>query len=53
MYQCVYDLAPSFVIDVVDINCIRRNLRLDTQEKLPNTMMQSLTNLYATVQSDK
>ena len=35
IYQCVNDLAPSFLIDLLDLNLRRRNLRSDTQGKLP------------------
>ena len=35
IYQCITGLAPSFVIDLLDLNLTRRNLRSDTQGKLP------------------
>ena len=35
IYQCVNGLAPSFLIDLLDLNLMRRNLRSDTQGKLP------------------
>ena len=35
IYQCVNGLAPSFLIDLLDLNLRRRNLRSDTQGKLP------------------
>ena len=35
IYQCVNGLAPSFLIDLLDLNLMRKNLRSDTQGKLP------------------
>ena len=35
IYQCVNGLAPSFLIDLLDLNLTRRNLRSDTQGILP------------------
>ena len=35
IYQCVNGLAPSFLIDLLDLNLMRRDLRSDTQGKLP------------------
>ena len=35
IYQCVNGLAPSFLTDLLDLNLTRRNLRSDTQGKLP------------------
>ena len=33
--QCLNGLAPSFLMDLLDLNLMRRNLRSDTQGKLP------------------
>ena len=35
IYQCINGLAPSFLIDLLDLNLMRRNFRSDTQGKLP------------------
>ena len=35
IYQCVNGLAPSFLIDLLNLNLRRRNLRSDAQGKLP------------------
>ena len=35
IYQCVNGLAPSFLIYLLDLNLMRRNLRSVTQGKLP------------------
>ena len=34
IYQCVNGLAPTFLIDLLDLNLMRRTLRSDTQGKL-------------------
>ena len=35
MYQCVNGLAPSFLINLLDLDLTRKHLRSDTQGKLP------------------
>ena len=35
IYQCVNGLAPPFVINLLDLNLTRKNLRSNTQRKLP------------------
>ena len=35
IYQCVNGLAPQFVINLLDLNLRRQNLRSNTQGKLP------------------
>ena len=35
IYQCVNGLAPPFVINLLDLNLTRKNLRSNTQGKLP------------------
>ena len=35
IYQCVNGLAPSSLMDLLELNLMRRNLRSDTQGKLP------------------
>ena len=35
MYQCVSDLAPSFLTKLLDLDLTRKHLRSETQGKLP------------------
>ena len=35
IYQCVNGLAPPFIINLLDLNLTRKNLRSNTQGKLP------------------
>ena len=35
IYKCVNGMAPPFVINLLDLNLTRKNLKLNTQEKLP------------------
>ena len=35
IYQCLNDMASPFVINLLDLNLTRKNLRSDTQGKLP------------------
>ena len=49
IYQCVNGLAPSFSIDLLDLNLTRRNLGSDTQGKLS---ISQHNYKYAAVQSD-
>ena len=35
IYQCVNGLAPPFVINLLDLNLMRKNLRPNAQGKLP------------------
>ena len=35
IYQCVNGLAPPFIINLLDLNLTRKNLRSNTQTKLP------------------
>ena len=50
IYQWVNGLTPPFLIDLLDLNLMRRNLRSDSQGKLP--ILGEISHKYATVQSD-
>ena len=50
MYQCVNDLAPSFLTNLLDLYLTRKHLRSDSQGKLPIPCF-SLSK-FVTVQSD-